>query len=218
MARYIGARYVPIMAGDWDSTREYEALSVVQYQGDSYTSKMYVPVGIDILNTMYWIKSGNFNQQVAALSSSVNSVAGDVATIQGDLTTLDGRVDDVQDDITALDGRVDDTEADITRIDNFINNDLLTSNIIKNMFEVRTDVGVSISDVGAGSIKAGSVTISNITNRKVLGVVGINVASNNFTLKSAYINNGVLYASVMNNGSNPSNCNVICDVLIIHGL
>lgn len=218
MARYIGARYVPVFAGDWDQTREYEALTVVQYQGDSYTSKMYVPVGIAISNTQYWIKSANFNQQVAALSSSVNSVAGDVATIRGDLTTLDGRVDDVQNDITALDGRVDDTEADITRIDNFINNDLLTGNVLKNMFEVRTGVGVTISDVGAGQIKAGSASISNLTGRKVLGVVGINVASNNFTLKSAYVDNGVLYASVMNNGSIPSNCNVICTVLMILGI
>ena len=65
MSRYIGARYVPILAGDWDNTNEYEPLTIVQYQGDSYTSKMYVPAGVAITNTQYWIKTANFNQQLA---------------------------------------------------------------------------------------------------------------------------------------------------------
>lgn len=65
MSRYIGARYVPILGGDWDNTNEYEPLTIVQYQGDSYTSKMYVPTGVAITNTQYWIKTANFNQQLA---------------------------------------------------------------------------------------------------------------------------------------------------------
>ena len=65
MSRYIGARYVPILAGDWDNTNEYEPLTIVQYQGDSYTSKMYVPTGVAITNTHYWVKTANFNQQLA---------------------------------------------------------------------------------------------------------------------------------------------------------
>lgn len=68
MSRYIGARYVPILAGDWDNTNEYEPLTIVQYQGDSYTSKMYVPTGVAITNTQYWIKTGNFNQQLAHMA------------------------------------------------------------------------------------------------------------------------------------------------------
>lgn len=65
MSRYIGARYVPILGGDWDNTNEYEPLTIVQYQGDSYTSKMYVPTGVSITNTQYWVKTANFNQQLA---------------------------------------------------------------------------------------------------------------------------------------------------------
>lgn len=63
--RYIGARYVPIFAGEWDNTQTYESLSIVSYQGDSYTSKGVVPVGVEITNTAYWVKTANFNQQLA---------------------------------------------------------------------------------------------------------------------------------------------------------
>ena len=85
MGRYVGARYVPIMAGAWDNTREYEPLTVVQYEGDTYTSKMYVPVGIAITNTTYWVKTGNFNQQVANLAQSLQQTDNRVQDIEGDL-------------------------------------------------------------------------------------------------------------------------------------
>lgn len=62
--RYIGARYVPLILGEWDSTKSYEPLSVVVYQGNSYTSKKNVPVGVDIANTAYWVQTGNYNQQI----------------------------------------------------------------------------------------------------------------------------------------------------------
>ena len=68
MSRYIGARYVPILAGEWDNTNEYEPLTIVQYQGDSYTSKMYVPTGVAITNTQYWVKTANFNQQLSHMA------------------------------------------------------------------------------------------------------------------------------------------------------
>ena len=63
---YVGARYVPLLVGDWDTTKqtEYEPLTVVQYQGNSYTSRTYVPKNIDITNTEYWAVTGNYNAQV----------------------------------------------------------------------------------------------------------------------------------------------------------
>lgn len=51
--RYIGNRYVPKILSDetpWVNTTEYEALTVVMYQGNSYTSRKTVPTGIDIMN------------------------------------------------------------------------------------------------------------------------------------------------------------------------
>lgn len=68
---YIGARYVPIFIGTWDNTQSYEPLSIVQYQGNSYTSRQYVPRGIQIANTDFWIQSGNYNAQVEAYRQEV---------------------------------------------------------------------------------------------------------------------------------------------------
>jgi hypothetical protein len=65
--KYVGSRYVPKIIGDWDNTKntEYESLSIVQYSGNSYTSKCPVPKGIDILNTAFWVKTSDFNVQLA---------------------------------------------------------------------------------------------------------------------------------------------------------
>lgn len=66
MSRYVGARYVPVLGGDWDNTLAYEPLVMVQYLGDTYTSRKYVPAGTALTNTEYWVKTANFNQQLAA--------------------------------------------------------------------------------------------------------------------------------------------------------
>ena len=70
---YIGARYVPLFADpiDWDSTKTYEPLTVVYNQGNSYTSRQYVPAGIDISNDTYWAKTGNYNAQIEQYRSEV---------------------------------------------------------------------------------------------------------------------------------------------------
>ena len=64
--QYIGARYVPLFAEplDWNSDTVYEALTIVYYAGNSYTSRQAVPKGIDITNENFWALTGNYNAQV----------------------------------------------------------------------------------------------------------------------------------------------------------
>ena len=64
--QYIGARYVPLFAdpAEWDNKRTYEPLTIVQHQGNSYTSRQYVPAGIDITDNEFWAITGNYNAQV----------------------------------------------------------------------------------------------------------------------------------------------------------
>lgn len=63
--QYVGARYVPKIMGEWNKALQYEALSVVTYMGNSFTSKVPVPANsVDINNEYYWINSGNYNAQV----------------------------------------------------------------------------------------------------------------------------------------------------------
>lgn len=75
--QYIGARYVPIFGRkeetsiQWDNSAPYEPLTIVLYQGNSYTSRQYVPTGIDILNEEFWALTGNYNAQVEAYRQEV---------------------------------------------------------------------------------------------------------------------------------------------------
>lgn len=72
--QYVGARYVPVFANplEWSDTREYEPLTIVIHNGNSYTSMQSVPTGIDIANTNYWAITGNFNAQVEAYRQEVS--------------------------------------------------------------------------------------------------------------------------------------------------
>nr|DAS09548.1 MAG TPA: hypothetical protein [Bacteriophage sp.] len=71
--QYVGARYVPVFASplEWSSTQGYEPLTIVAYQGNSYTSVQSVPAGIDIANTEYWAQTGNYNAQIEAYRQEV---------------------------------------------------------------------------------------------------------------------------------------------------
>ena len=64
--KYIGARYVPLFADplQWDNVRTYEPLTVVLHDGNSYTSRQYVPAGIAITNTDYWALSADYNAAI----------------------------------------------------------------------------------------------------------------------------------------------------------
>nr|DAJ70652.1 MAG TPA: Putative pectinesterase/pectinesterase inhibitor [Caudoviricetes sp.] len=62
--QYVGARYVPKIMGEWNKALQYEALSVVTYKGNSFTSKVPVPANVEINNTNYWVNTANYNAQV----------------------------------------------------------------------------------------------------------------------------------------------------------
>ena len=91
--QYIGARYVPILGGSWDKLNSYEALTIVQANNNSYTSKKPVPPGIEITNTEYWVLTGNFNGQVEEYRQQVE-------TLSQNLTALDNKVTDLDEELS----------------------------------------------------------------------------------------------------------------------
>lgn len=102
---YVGARYVPLFADplQWSNTRTYESLTIVANQGNSYTSRQFVPTGIDISNEDFWALTGNYNaqveqyrQEVAGLKSNVKELGDNLKTTQGDLSALTARVEAVE--------------------------------------------------------------------------------------------------------------------------
>lgn len=76
--QYVGARYVPKVMGEWNKKLRYEALSIVTYMGNSFTSKVAVPPNIDITNTDYWVNTGNYNAQVEAYRTETAQLKTDL--------------------------------------------------------------------------------------------------------------------------------------------
>lgn len=76
--QYVGARYVPLFADplEWSDTIGYGPLTVVLHEGNSYTSRQSVPVGIDIGNATYWAETGNYNAQIEAYRREVLAYDG----------------------------------------------------------------------------------------------------------------------------------------------
>lgn len=74
---YTGARYVPLFAdpAEWSSANAYEPLTIVIHEGNSYTSKTFVPVGVDISNEQYWALTGNYNAQVEGYRKEVRELS-----------------------------------------------------------------------------------------------------------------------------------------------
>ena len=78
VTQYVGARYVPLFAEplEWDKTKAYEPLTIVLYQGNSFTSRQYVPTGVEIDNESFWANTGNYNAQVEQYRQEVKTYVG----------------------------------------------------------------------------------------------------------------------------------------------
>ena len=96
--QYIGARYVPIFGRlgeesiEWDNTAPYEPLTIVLYQGNSFTSRQYVPTGIDIDNVEFWAETGNYNAQVESYRREVLDYKEDVDEALAGIADIDNRL------------------------------------------------------------------------------------------------------------------------------
>lgn len=107
--QYIGARYVPLYAGDWDGTRNYEPLTIVtDANGNSYTSMKDVPAGTPLNDRNYWILTSSFSGAVEQLRRNVNTIQSDVDALQNDVSVI-------QTNVTTLDGRVATVEKEVKK-------------------------------------------------------------------------------------------------------
>lgn len=90
VTQYIGARYVPLFANplDWDINTAYEALTIVYYQGNSYTSRQAVPSGIDISNGDYWALTGNYNAQIEQYRQEVQAYDARITALETQIAAL----------------------------------------------------------------------------------------------------------------------------------
>lgn len=157
---YIGNRYVPVFADpvEWDNLRIYEPLTIVTYQGTSYTSKKAVPAGIALSNTEYWVATGNYNAQVEQYRQEVATLSGEVTTLSGDVTNLSGDVTKLSGDITALNAKNNISNKKILIIgDSISDSNILANNWavqIKNKLEADNNM-VTISGISGASVSGG---------------------------------------------------------------
>lgn len=137
---YVGARYVPIVVGEWDNTRTYEPLMVVTYQGASYTSRQYVPAGIEITNESYWVLSANYNAQVEAYRQEVRGI------LPYDETPTEGSTKGVTSDgiKKAIRGIITDLQGDLSDADTQIRTDFAAADA-----QIRTDFTAADTTLGA---------------------------------------------------------------------
>lgn len=118
VTQYVGARYVPLFANpaQWTSEREYEPLTIVLHQGNSFTSMQFVPVGIDIGNEEFWAQTGNYNAQVELYRQEVKEYTKKIAkleTTQQDqaesIKTLTAKQQRTDTSIIEINGRIEQT-------------------------------------------------------------------------------------------------------------
>lgn len=101
VTEYIGARYAPIFGRKdedsivWDNSKPYEPLTIVTYQGSSYTSRKAVPAGIAITNEEYWALTGMFNAQVEAYRSEVGYYDTRIQKNTDDIALINGSISDI---------------------------------------------------------------------------------------------------------------------------
>lgn len=110
--QYIGARYVAKIyensvnpsTAEWESSVNYEPLTVVTYNNGSYMSKKDVPasVGNPADNAAYWVQTGFYNGQIAALQNQIdiinNTILPKINSNIQDLTTVIGSLSDLDTD------------------------------------------------------------------------------------------------------------------------
>lgn len=83
MNQYIGARYVPLLAGEWDATKSYEYLTTVSSGNNSYTSKQNVPAGTPLTNTEYWMQTGNYGAQLTEIEEEIQNIKNTKGNLGG---------------------------------------------------------------------------------------------------------------------------------------
>lgn len=145
---YKGNRYVPKIHGQWDKELEYEPLTVVLHEGNSYTSKNIVPIGIEITNSLYWVCTGDYNAQVAQYKVDLTNKMNDVIQkVNDELASQDETI------TNTVNGAISGAKKDIQKqFDDFSetvehNNTSFKESVNSNIDSFKQNVGESVTSL-----------------------------------------------------------------------
>lgn len=178
---YVGARYIPMFSkhndGVWDINHAYEPLEIVLYGGNSYTSKTFIPAGIELTNKTYWALTGNYNAQYEQLNQNYVSLVEDFNELKSYFSYVTPQMygakgDGVNDDTNAINLAIADVNNGVNVLFFPAGNYLIstTLNTINNN-------GCVIRGAGNGD----STIIMNGTTGYMLSVTGSNTIIENLT-------------------------------------
>ena len=88
--QYIGPKIVPHLWNPvtWSASTQYDALAVVQYNGNGYVSRFIPPVGTLPTDGDYWVRWSDFNAQVAQLQFTVETFEDRLRDTDADLDSI----------------------------------------------------------------------------------------------------------------------------------
>ena len=107
--QYIGARYVPkfyensVNTSEWTANTQYEPLTIVTRNGNSYTSKREVPANIGAPESApeYWVSTGIYSQQIEQYRQEVVEVSNRIEDVEDDLAEETENREAADDEINA---------------------------------------------------------------------------------------------------------------------
>ena len=191
--QYVGARYVPKIMGEWNKALQYEALSVVTYKGNSFTSKVPVPANIEITNGDYWVNTGNYNAQIENYRNITEELYSKYSkSIEYVTPEQYGAIGDgVNDDTTAIQTAINTGKPIIGRNTYLITRPLLLDNNIRRnyYFDFSGAKIISSNDIEC-NLKISGMSYSTIIVGSIISKnIGIKIYNNNtFESWCQYIN------------------------------
>lgn len=113
--QYIGQRIIPVFAPDveWDIDNTYDALTMVQHEGETFMSRQFVPAGIQLPDSSqgeqynnYWVHMSNWNAQVESYRQEVLAYNSRISGVENALPVADFSETTVKDAIDSLETKM----------------------------------------------------------------------------------------------------------------